>query len=81
MPHDLRDVGAVVPDMLTPWKEDLLWRLYVDTYNRLTLGYADDLVERNRPDWSVLKIAGRAENRDITEGELSRFLEGYRDAI
>ena len=39
----LADVGAVSPDTLTPWKEDLLWRLYVDTYNRLTLGYADEL--------------------------------------
>ena len=25
------DVGAVSPDTLTPWKEDLLWRVYVDT--------------------------------------------------
>ena len=25
----LADVGAVNPDVLTPWKEDLLWRLYV----------------------------------------------------
>ena len=23
----LADVGAVNPDVLTPWKEDLLWRL------------------------------------------------------
>ena len=28
------DVGAVSPDTLTPWKEELLWRVYVDTYNR-----------------------------------------------
>ncbi len=67
------DVGAVSPETLTPWKEDLLWRVYVDTYNRLTLGYADDLVERDPAGLSVL-IAGRPS--DITEAELVRFLEG-----
>ena len=69
----LADVGAVSPDTLTPWKEDLLWRLYVDTYNRLTLGYADDLVERDPAGLAVL-AAGRPD--DITEAELSRFLDG-----
>ncbi len=69
----LADVGAVSPDTLTPWKEDLLWRLYVDTYNRLTLGYADDLLERDQAGISVL-IAGRP--ADISEAELAKFLEG-----
>jgi [protein-PII] uridylyltransferase len=69
----LADVGAVSPDTLTPWKEDLLWRVYVDTYNRLTLGYGDDLVEADPAGLSVL-IAGRPP--DITEAELVRFLEG-----
>lgn len=67
------DVGAVSPDTLTPWKEDLLWRLYVDTYNRLTLGYADDLLARDEAGIAVL-IAGRPD--DIAEAELTRFLEG-----
>lgn len=69
----LADVGAVSPDTLTPWKEDLLWRVYVDTYNRLTLGYADELVEADPAGLSVL-VAGRP--ADITEAELVRFLEG-----
>ncbi len=69
----LADVGAVSPETLTPWKEDLLWRLYVDTYNRLTLGYADDLLERDQAGLAVL-IAGRPD--DITEAELTRFLQG-----
>ena len=64
----LADVGAVSPETLTPWKEDLLWRLYVDTYNRLTLGYADDLLEQDHPALGVL-IAGRPE--DISEEELN----------
>ncbi|MDQ3212822.1 MAG: HD domain-containing protein [Acidobacteriota bacterium] len=69
----LADVGAVSPETLTPWKEDLLWRLYVDTYNRLTLGYADDLLEHDQSAIAVL-IAGRPD--DISETELTRFLEG-----
>src|SRR5499433_3550791 len=36
------DVKAVNNEVLTPWKEDLMWQLYIDTYNRLTLGLADD---------------------------------------
>ena len=67
------DVSAVSPVTLTPWKEDLLWRLYVDTYNRLTLGYADELLARDEAGIAVL-IAGRPD--DISETELSRFLEG-----
>ena len=69
----LVDVGAVSPDTLTPWKEDLLWRVYVDTYNRLTLGYADQLLDRDPAGLAVL-IAGRP--ADISEQELVTFLEG-----
>jgi [protein-PII] uridylyltransferase len=69
----LADVGAVSPDTLTPWKEDLLWRVYVDTYNRLTLGYADQLLDRDPAGLAVL-IAGRPS--DISEQELVAFLEG-----
>ena len=69
----LADVGAVSPETLTPWKEDLLWRVYVDTYNRLTLGYADQLLDRIPPGLAVL-IAGRP--ADISEPELRQFLDG-----
>ena len=42
----LADVEAVSAEILTPWREELLWRLYVDTYNQLTLGYGDEVIER-----------------------------------
>src|SRR4029453_15546669 len=61
------DVGAVSPDTLTPWKEDLLWRAYVHAYNRLTLGYADDLLQKDPAGLAVI-IAGRP--GDISEPEL-----------
>jgi len=67
------DVGAVSAETLTPWKEELLWRLYVHTYNQLTLGYADDLLQKDPAGLSVV-VAGRPD--DITEAELSQFLKG-----
>src|SRR5687767_14539859 len=44
----LADVEAVSPETLTPWKEELLWRLYVDTYNHLTQRYGDERIERSQ---------------------------------
>ena len=69
----LVDVEAVSSSTLTPWKEELLWRLYVETYNQLTLGYGDELVPQDPAGLAVV-IAGRPE--DISEAELTQFLEG-----
>lgn len=69
----LADVQAVSPETLTPWKEELLWRLYVDTYNYLTLAYADDLIQRGQEELAALN-AGRP--ADVSESELARFLGG-----
>jgi [protein-PII] uridylyltransferase len=69
----LCDVGAVSPDTLTPWKEELLWRLYVDAYNHMTLGYGDDVIDRDQA-----LVAEIQANRpaDISEAEMASFLEG-----
>ncbi len=69
----LCDVGAVSPETLTPWKEELLWRLYVDTYNHMTLGYGDDVIDRDQA-----LVAALQANRppDIPEADMARFLEG-----
>jgi [protein-PII] uridylyltransferase len=69
----LVDVEAVSSNTLTPWKEELLWRLYVETYNHLTLGYGDELVPQDPAGLAVV-IAGRP--ADISEAELRQFLEG-----
>ena len=69
----LVDVEAVSSTTLTSWKEELLWRLYVDTYNHLTLGYADELVQSDPAGLAVV-IAGRPD--DISEAELTQFLGG-----
>ena len=69
----LADVEAVSPDTLTRWKEDLLWRLYVDTYNRLTLQYGDDLIDRTQS--AVAEIVARRP-ADLDATEVATFLEG-----
>jgi [protein-PII] uridylyltransferase len=69
----LADVEAVSTETLTPWRAELLWRLYVDTYNQLTLGYGDELIEANQPGNAEL-----LEKRppDISEHDITHFLEG-----
>jgi [protein-PII] uridylyltransferase len=69
----LVDVEAVSLETLTPWREELLWRLYVDTYNHLTLQYADERIMRGQSEMAEL-LAGRPD--DISEGEITRFVEG-----
>ena len=69
----LCDVGAVSPDTLTSWKEELLWRLYVDAYNQMTLGYGDDIIDREQALVAALQ-ANRPQ--DISEQEMAAFLEG-----
>jgi [protein-PII] uridylyltransferase len=69
----LVDVDAVSPDTLTPWREELLWRLYVDTYNHLTLEYADERIDHEESGLRAL-IAGRPD--DLTDAEIAGFAEG-----
>ena len=69
----LADIQAVSPETLTPWKEELLWRLYVDTYNHLTLGYGDDVIATGQS-----SVAGLQAHRppEISEHQVTEFLEG-----
>jgi [protein-PII] uridylyltransferase len=69
----LADVEAVSPDTLTRWKEELLWRVYVDTYNWLTRQYADDVIEPSgaTAEEYVVKRPG-----DLQAMEVAAFLDG-----
>ena len=69
----LADVEAVSTETLTPWRAELLWRLYVDTYNHLTLGYGDERIEANQLGHAEL-LANRPS--DLSETDIGRFLEG-----
>jgi [protein-PII] uridylyltransferase len=69
----LADVEAVSPDTLTRWKEELLWRLYVDAYNVLTLQYGDDVIERTQ---GMVTACVERRPPDLDAGEVAAFLEG-----
>ena len=70
----LADVEAVSPETLTPWKEELLWRLYVDTYNHLTQRYGDERIERNQA--GLAELLGAAARRSSPARRSRSFLEG-----
>ena len=69
----LADVEAVGPDVMTPWKEELLWQLYVDAYNRLTLGYGDEVIDATASSLAELVTSQPA---DISRTDLEQFVEG-----
>jgi [protein-PII] uridylyltransferase len=58
---------------LTPLKSELLWRLFVDTYNHLMKAYGDQLI-----DAATVRRTALYANRpqEISEDELVAFLEG-----
>ncbi len=70
----LADVEAVSRETLTPWKEELLWRLYVDTYNHLTLAYGDEVIDREQSAHSALHRA--AAGGPVAPKRSPAFLEG-----
>src|SRR6267154_918212 len=69
----LADVEAVSLETLTPWRAELLWRLFVDTYNHLTLGYGDELIEPNLPANTELLANPPS---DLTDSDITHFLAG-----
>jgi [protein-PII] uridylyltransferase len=69
----LADVEAVSRETLTPWREELLWRLYVDTYNFLTLSYADEVIEHKES--SIAEILAQ-KPEDLSASDIEGFLEG-----
>jgi [protein-PII] uridylyltransferase len=69
----LADVEAVSRETLTPWKEELLWRLYVDTYNFLTLSYSDEVIDRSQASIAEV-VEGR--DADLDAAEVEEFLQG-----
>jgi [protein-PII] uridylyltransferase len=67
------DLGAGGRTPLTSWRAELLWRLFVDTYNHLTMVYGDEVIDRDAATRTALHLARPS---DITETELVQFLEG-----
>jgi len=67
------DLSAVSPDALTPWKAEVLWRLFVDTYNHMTMTYGDEVIDNHE---SALSALGANRPHDISDAEMTAFLKG-----
>ncbi len=67
------DLSAVAPDALTPWKAEILWRLFVDTYNHMTMTYGDEVIDTHD---AALTAIGANRPHDISDAELTAFLKG-----
>lgn len=71
------DVKAVNPEALTPWKAEMMWRLYIAASNYLTRSLDDERVHvaQARPAKAeqVLSLLGPSARRE----EFHKFLEGF----
>jgi len=66
------DIRAVNPTAMTPWRRELLWQLYVATYNRLTGDVEDNRIHPGASE-TYLSPPATAEERKYVE----EFLEGF----
>jgi [protein-PII] uridylyltransferase len=71
------DIKAVNNEVLTPWKEDLLWQLYVETYNRLTLGLADDRYDQQPQLEADIQAVLDLLPRKTSAQDVRDFLDGF----
>jgi [protein-PII] uridylyltransferase len=71
------DMKAVNNEVVTPWKEDLLWQLYVETYNHLTLGLADDQYTQQPALESDIAEIAKLLPRNASLQNLRDFLDGF----
>ena len=71
------DIRAVNNEVLTPWKEDLLWQLYVETYNYLTMGFAEDRYNQQPALESDINEVLRSLPRRTKAEDVRNFLSGF----
>ena len=76
------DIKAVSPEALTPWKEDLLWQLYVEAEAQLTRAFADDRWETQMDEGLAEEVSqyvadesGRSKLRQFLDGFPRRYLK------
>ena len=73
------DIKAVSPEALTPWKEDVLWQLYVETEAELTRVFADERWDTHQDTNLARDVAGLLGNADdaSTVERVEAFLDGF----
>lgn len=72
------DIKAVSPEALTPWKEDVLWQLYVETEAQLTRDFADERWDTHQDKSlarDVAELLGNAD--DSLSSRVEAFLDGF----
>lgn len=71
------DMKAVNTEVVTPWKEDLLWQLYVEAYNLLTLGLADDQYTQQPSLETDIEEISKLLPRNTRPQDVRDFLDGF----
>lgn len=72
------DIKAVGPETLTPWKEDVLWQLYVETEAQLTRAFADERWDTRQDVSLAQEVAQVLNERDESlVPRLQAFLDGF----
>jgi [protein-PII] uridylyltransferase len=72
------DIKAVGPDALTPWKEDVLWQLYVETEAQLTRAFADERWDTHQDRSLAPDLAAQLGSADGSlPGRIEAFLDGF----
>jgi [protein-PII] uridylyltransferase len=71
------DVKAVNNEVLTPWKEDLLWQLYVETYSYLTIGFAEDRYDQQPALENDIAEILRSLPRKTPPQDVRDYLDGF----
>src|SRR5438093_1203782 len=72
-----RDMKAVNNEVVTPLKEDLLWQLYVEAYNRLTLVLADDQYNQQQELESDIQAITNLLPEGTPTQQIRDFLDGF----
>ena len=68
----LADISAVNPSAMTPWRKDLLWQLYIASFNALAREVEDHRIESG--EWEpYLKLSASSAEREA----LGEFLRGF----
>lgn len=71
------DIKAVNPEALTPWKAELLWQLYVMTFNYLSRSLDQDRLPDVLEETAVIRPVLARVKTAPDAGELRAFLEGF----
>ena len=71
------DIKSVNPEALTPWKTELLWRLYASTANHLARSADDERLTLARASASAAERILPLLTPSMSREKIERFLEGF----